>query len=165
MSIGEATEPDPRMVALHWHWLYADSINMRVGASVLSEKSKEKLADLGEEKQLLLALGEMHSQFLALQISYALLYVVIEGYRELKLTDARIDAALAKEDYVDYLRRFRNSVFHYQAEPLNDKLLGFLARKDSEVWIRELNKAFDEFFCAYPPLDQFLAMFGQAKKR
>lgn len=45
---------------------------------------------------------------------FASLYVVIEGWRELKLTDSEIDTLLESE-HVDSLRVFRNATFHFQS--------------------------------------------------
>lgn len=58
----------------------------------------------------------------------------------------KIDILLEQEAYVEHLRRFRNAVFHYQKDPLNLKLLNFLDAKDSEIWIKTLYRAFEEFF-------------------
>lgn len=90
-----------------------------------------------------------HSQLLRLEAFYALFYVVIEGYRELGFKYEKIDILLEQEAYVEHLRRFRNAVFHYQKDPLNLKLLNFLDAKDSEIWIKTLYRAFEEFFSRY----------------
>jgi hypothetical protein len=46
---------------------------------------------------------------------YAALYVVIEGWRDLGLADATIDALLQSPN-VDLLKRYRNGVFHFQKD-------------------------------------------------
>ena len=76
---------------------------------------------------------------------YGGLYVVIEGYRELGLSDSRIDALLASPN-VDFLRRCRNGVFHFQKDYVDEKLLGFMGQPDSAKWVRELTESFGEFF-------------------
>jgi hypothetical protein len=148
---------DPKMIALHRHWLNADSIRVRIGADILSKEEKETLHGLTGEALWLMVFGVQHSMFLALSVWYALLYVVVEGYKELGHSDKEIENLLAQEEYVDVLRRFRNATFHYQTDPLSEKLLGFLTKEDSEVWIKKLNAAFDAFFSAYPPINQFMA--------
>lgn len=63
---------------------------------------------------------------------------------------------MARDDYEDRLRRFRNAVFHYQKHPFDKRLIEFLDASDSETWIRELYAAFEKFFlreityCARP---------------
>ena len=113
-----------------------------------------------ESPEALRIFVDFHSVFLAMQAWYALLYVVIEGYQELDSEDARIDVLLANEDYVDALRRFRNSVFHFQKEPLNEKLLGFISVPESENWIRDLNTAFQEYFEAIFPSEKMTELLN-----
>jgi hypothetical protein len=57
--------------------------------------------------------------FLYMSYWYGALYVVIEGWRELKLADTGIDNLLESPN-VDLLRKYRNGVFHFQAD-YNDK--------------------------------------------
>ena len=77
---------------------------------------------------------------------YSTLYVVIEGWRELNLKDDRIDTLL-KSSNLDYLRRFRNGVFHFQKDYFDDRFIELLSSNDNPVkWIRELNLAFSEWF-------------------
>ena len=153
------TPDEVKLIALHTCWLNADSIKARIRAGVLSSKEKEKIKNLPQELQNLLAFGKTHSLFLAISVWYALLYVVIEGYRELNLSNKEVDELLAQEEYVDLLRQFRNAIFHYQKNPISEKLLGFLTMKESEIWIRKLNSAFAAFFTAYPPINKFLKQF------
>ncbi len=130
---------DIKIAVLHKHWLHADSINARMRASVREAKEAGISPDV-------LHFAESHSLFLALSVWYALLYVVVEGYCELKLKDKKIDALLLNETNVQLLRRFRNAIFHYQQEPFSEKLLGFLQEKDTEKWMRDLNLAFKLYF-------------------
>ncbi len=77
---------------------------------------------------------------------YSSLYVVIEGWRELNLKDDRIDTLL-KSSNLDYLKRFRNGVFHFQRDYLDNRLIEFLSSNENPVkWVRELNLAFNEWF-------------------
>jgi len=135
---------------LHMHWLIADSINERMKEG---RKSKEGLKPLIEDIK---ALALNHSYFLSLSVWYSLLYVVIEGYKQLNLNDNKIDQLLAEGKYVDLLRRFRNSVFHFQEEPLSSKTLDFLEAEASEVWIRKLNSAFKTFFEEFLPIKEIM---------
>jgi hypothetical protein len=77
-----------------------------------------------------------------MQIWYGLLYVVIEGWKELGLADAEIDNLLRQADYVTKLRNFRNAVFHYQRQFLPVKQEGLFADRSMVEWITSLSDAF-----------------------
>jgi hypothetical protein len=70
----------------------------------------------------------------------------VEGYKELGLEDEIIDDLLSNAEIVSMLRRFRNATFHYQDDPINEKLLAFLEEPESEIWINRLNDGFKNFF-------------------
>jgi hypothetical protein len=74
----------------------------------------------------------------------AALYVVIEGFRELKLRDKKIEKLLESPD-VDVLRLVRNATFHFQKQFISSKLTPF-AKNDSVEWAWSLHEAFREFF-------------------
>ena len=116
---------------LHKHWVTADSINYHLGRSM-----KGSLLE-GAPKEFA-ALGQMMSAFAALGVWYSLLYVVVEGYRELGCHDTHVDAFLANDQYVTALRLFRNATFHYQTDPLSPKLLGVLAAEIARHGLRNL---------------------------
>jgi len=46
---------------------------------------------------------------------YATLYVVVEGWRELKLSDPAVDALLTVP-HLALLKRYRHGVFHFQPD-------------------------------------------------
>ncbi len=73
---------------------------------------------------------------------YAGLYVVIEGWRELRLSDRAVDNLLASPN-VALLGRFRNGVFHFQRK-YNDARFTALLTEGEEVveWVRTLNREF-----------------------
>mgnify|MGYP001603328725 FL=1 len=140
---------DWKLVALHKHWVTADAVKQFVSSPVPSRTEDTLPPDM-------LAPAQVFSTFARLSVWYALLYVVVEGYRELKLQDPEVDALLEREECVDTLRRFRNAVFHYQDDPLTEKLLGFLETPESEVWVQQVNRAFERFFRAHLPIDEYL---------
>ena len=74
---------------------------------------------------------------------YASLYVVVQGYRNLKLIDPRINALLASPN-VKALRRCWNAVFHYQPDYFSAKLP--IQSPDFIGWVRELMDAFRAYF-------------------
>jgi hypothetical protein len=147
-------------IALHKHWCIADAVRVVIGASIMKpEQEAEAIKRYGQEFTLL---GENASMVARLSVWYALLYVVIEGYRDLKQEFEPLDALLKQEEYVNLLRLFRNATFHYQEDPLSEKIIGFLDKKDSEHWIRELNKQFKEFFLKILPINETLQNLGKS---
>lgn len=76
---------------------------------------------------------------------YSGLYVVIEGYRELQLQDAKIDALLQSPN-VDALRLLRNASFHFQKEFFSPKMMHFIGSPDSVPWVHSLTEAFSDYF-------------------
>ena len=75
---------------------------------------------------------------------YASLYVVVRGFRNLRLIDPRINALLASPN-VKALRRCWNGVFHYQPDYFSATLLEPIQSPNFIGWVRELMEA----FCAY----------------
>lgn len=140
------------LAALHKHWCTADAVKLSVAAPV-----HDGLPDWPED---LLALANMHSQFLRISVWYALLFVVVEGYRELKVDDPAINALLADEAMTDSLRRFRNAVFHFQEDPVGPKLMQFLQTPESETWVHQLHAAFKTFFENALPLKEIMHSLG-----
>lgn len=82
-----------------------------------------------------------------LSYSYAGIYLVIEGWKELKLKDEKIDN-LISSPFVDRLRLFRNATFHYQKDPISSKLIQFFGTEEekTEKWLNELYYEFGRYF-------------------
>ncbi len=141
---------DPTLIALHRHWCRADSIkHVLFAAEAESKDMPRELHDI----------GVWHSRFLRLEVLYGLIYVVIEGYRDLKMQDPAIDELLKNTDALDALRRFRNGVFHYQKDPISPKLLEFLTADKTEDWIKTLHKALEAFLMRVLPIKEYLEKF------
>lgn len=141
-----------RLLALHGHFLAADSVKQFLFADVaVDEETAVQLGDLLGSAQFL-------SRAMRLQVFYALLYVVVEGYKEFGCEDAAVDRLLAQSGhYVDTLRRFRNAVFHPQEQPISPKLAAFLNAEGSENWTYDLYLALKAFFESQLPIKEWLA--------
>lgn len=84
--------------------------------------------------------------FMYLSYWYAGLYVVCEGWQELRLSDPEVDAFL-KSPHLDVLKRFRNGVYHYQADYFDKRLMdAFMLGKDFDDWVEALTHAFAAYF-------------------
>ncbi|MGI2069249.1 hypothetical protein [Shewanella baltica] len=136
------------MVALHSHWLNADAVKVVINTSISIDES------FPCEIQ---KLSQLHSSFRRVSVFYSLLYVVVEGYQELKSFDEKVDLLLEAEDFVNALRLFRNATFHYQKAPIPEKAMKFLEADNSEYWIQELHSAFRQYFEKQLPIQETMA--------
>lgn len=132
---------DIKLVSLHKHWITADSLDyhLRRSLKLPQENHMQGSVELFEMSKIM-------SSFAVLSVIYSLIYVVVEGYQELNLKDKNVDDLLSKTDFVAHLKRFRNATFHYQKNPLSEKMLQFISAYQSEVWVRQLNSALKRFF-------------------
>lgn len=138
------------MIALHKHWCVADAVRAVIDSPVLAKDQQELAIErFGSEFTML---GERSSAIARLSVWYALLQVVVEGYQALEPKYEPIDELLLQEAYARGLRRFRNATFHFQEDPLSEKVLEFLELPESEKWIHALNKQFGQFFLARLPI-------------
>jgi hypothetical protein len=144
-----------KLIALHGHFLAADAIKQFLFADVPVDD--ETATQLGE----LLDSAQFWSATMRLQVFYALLFVVVEGYREFGYQDAKVDRLLAQTDHVDALRRFRNAVFHPQEQPISPKLTALINAEGSETWTYDLYRALKAFFESQLPIRDFLARLSK----
>lgn len=107
--------------------------------------TRESMPKFNELKDLMLFLCSPPGMYLL--YSYSGIFLVIEGWRDLKLSDSKIDALLTSP-FVDKLRRFRNATFHYQKEPVSMKHLEFFGTEEekTEEWLNNVYYEFERFF-------------------
>jgi hypothetical protein len=85
---------------------------------------------------------------------YAAEYVVIEGWREAKFSDAVIDEVLNRwPDLLELLRLYRNGVFHYQPKLVESRFIGFLKESENSMpLVYYLHSEFCRYYWAYVDL-------------
>ena len=76
---------------------------------------------------------------------YSSLFVVVEGWKSLKLTDTEIDVLL-ESPHVELLRRFRNGICHYQRNYNDPRFLDLIEAQGAVPWVRQLNLSFGRYF-------------------
>lgn len=76
---------------------------------------------------------------------YGGLYVVCEGWKDLKLEDSEIDRLL-KDKLFDSLKLFRNSVFHFQKDYCSLKKNSFINSERSVDYVRSLSEELGRWF-------------------
>ncbi|WP_316841395.1 hypothetical protein [Pedobacter gandavensis] len=75
---------------------------------------------------------------------YSSIFIVIEGYTDLKIKNEEIDKLLENKVFVDQLRLFRNATFHYQKDLYNAKFTGIDDSNEFITWINKLHKLFGD---------------------
>jgi hypothetical protein len=126
---------DIEIFNLYKYFMWADSM----------KHSYENL--LNKNVQELIPKSRFEAEY-NLYISYWFggLYVVTEGWTELKLKDRRIDSLL-KSPNVNLLRRYRNGVFHFQRDYFDERFMGFLRDGLNRIeWVGLLHEEFERFF-------------------
>ena len=83
---------------------------------------------------------------------YASLWVVVEGWQALQMSDPFIDGLLNNQPpYCELLRRYRNGVFHYQPDFLDERFFAFLREGSGPVeWTHALRDEFLRFLWEWP---------------
>jgi hypothetical protein len=76
---------------------------------------------------------------------YGGLYVVCEGWQELRLTDPKVDQLLQHPNLV-LLKRYRNGAFHFQKDYFDARFGDFEAEQTTVEWVRNLSSAIGSWF-------------------
>lgn len=124
---------------LHRYYIWANQ--MRVHFDDLLPRNTASEIGKGEEIELMLYMSYW----------YAGLYVVIEGWKALKLSDQAIDTLLQSGN-VELLKRYRHGTFHFQ-KTYYDARFSDLMMKGQNVaqWIRSLNSELGRWFLSQFP--------------
>lgn len=130
------TEQTQAVFALHRYFTWCDQMKFRFEEIALA---KGTITDLFSEEGAKL--------FMYMSYWYAGLYVVAEAWQELQLSDSRVDALLTSEKQLNLLKRYRNGVFHFQKEYLDDRFANLMNDgRDSVKWIGDLHESLGAFF-------------------
>ncbi len=70
---------------------------------------------------------------------------MIEGWKQLKLSDSKVDSLLTSPN-VRLLKEYRNGVFHFQKNYVDDRFVGFMRAKNSADWVRNVHSEFGNIF-------------------
>jgi hypothetical protein len=80
---------------------------------------------------------------------YGLLYVVIEGWQGLNLSDINIDKLLNSPN-IALLKKYRNGCFHFQEEYWNEKFKDLINNGlDCAKWITNVHDAIGDYLLNY----------------
>lgn len=120
------------LITLHRYYIWANKLRVDF-QNILKNKNKISKAEYEIESLMYMSLW------------YGMLYVVIEGWLELKFKDQVIEDLL-KSKYTNLLKQYRNGVFHFQKKYKDEKFEDLDKEKDAVKWIVDLNKELGRFF-------------------
>lgn len=119
------------LLSLHRYFIWADRMRILFLREVQATRGK-KDAEL------------LYGPFM--DFWYGSLYVVVEGWRDLNLSDPVVDPYLASPN-LDLLRLYRNGAFHYQPDYWSHKRTDLMVKGNKEVaWLHGLHAALGAFF-------------------
>ena len=122
---------DPALFTLHRYYIWANRMRTHFDELLQRNAAKPK---------------EEIESFLYMSYWYGGLFVVIEGWQELGLSEPTIDKLLASPN-VQLLRRYRNGVFHFQKNYFDDRFVEFMREGENTVeWVRDLTLHFGRYF-------------------
>jgi hypothetical protein len=136
--------------SLYRYFIAANKMRIRFENALADPEVLNRFANYSEETKHLM--WHVDDQGIFMYYWYGGLYVVVEGFRELKLKDDKIEAILQSPN-TEGLRLMRNATFHYQKEFYSPKMMPFVKSADSVTWVRSLTEAFSEFFLREIPKD------------
>lgn len=132
----------PEIITLYRYFAYAAHMRDLFRREVNEDWLKMLSADMSG---LILFLFSAPGVYLI--YSYSGIYLVIEGWKDMKLSDPKINELL-ESPCVDRLRLFRNATFHYQKDFISRKHLQFFGTEEeqTEKWLNKVYSEFERFF-------------------
>ena len=122
------------LLTLHRYWIWANRLRHHYEAALATGVGAGPLdPDTWFAGDIGLFLGHWYSS----------LFVVVEGWGEMGLSDPRVDQLLGSP-FVENLRRFRNGVCHFQQNYFDDRFIEIAANPASVPWVRELHQRLGE---------------------
>jgi len=119
-------------MTFHKYFIHADRMRVLFEAELQKKQGKPR-TNIDVEEMMFLVLW------------YGCLYVVVEGWQTLKLSDPKIDHLL-KSKNVGLLKGCRHDTFHFQRKYLSNRTLRFIDEKGTPSWVRELTSEFGNWF-------------------
>lgn len=83
---------------------------------------------------------------LHLELWYACLVPVLEGWRKEKIKEPAVTAFIRQNRKVELLRQCRNAVFHYSPHYLDERTEELMAEMGMVEWVHGLHDAISAFF-------------------
>ena len=124
-----SVNPIPPVVSLHRYFIWANKMRTDFDHLLKANNTTK------------------HEHELYMSYWYAGLYIVIEGWKDLNMSDSIINKLLRNTNNVELLRRYRNGVFHFQKTYFDKRFVGVWEQNRKFIdWVRELNRQFGRYF-------------------
>ena len=125
------TDQDNAIHALHRYFVWANRLRQQFEDSVRAQGPPPTQDGKALREWFLVP-------FFHLSYWLATLYVVVDGWRELGLASKPVDALL-DPTRLELLRRYRNGVYHFQADYFDSRFANFLDSEDTVEWASALH--------------------------
>jgi hypothetical protein len=137
----------PPIFCLHRYWIYSNRMRQFFDRALTASQQDFITFEKETEPAKVIAAAGAFAVGPGLFMSYwyGSLYVVIEGWRQLRLTDPKIDPLLLSPN-VRSLRKYRDGVFHFQRNYFDDRFLNFIKARDSVAWVRTIHSELGAYF-------------------
>jgi hypothetical protein len=114
-------------------------------------------AETSHIREDILAIGQFWSTVLRLQVFYALMYVVVEGYLELEVRTRRLIHCLRSPISSRPSGDSAMPLSIFKRFPFQQSSWNFLDAEGSEKWTYDLSAALKSFFEKQLPIKEYLA--------
>ncbi len=118
-----------KIQALHRKYIWADRMRVHFEQSI--QKPETKITKI--------------ESMMYMSLWYGLMYVLIECWEKLELSDPKIDKLL-KSKNKQFLKDYRNATFHYNKKYNDDRFEKFFSEKSIVNWIRSLTEEYSRWF-------------------
>ena len=137
----------PPSLSLHRYWMHANRMRMCFEEALTKNPPPIPSGGQSDVADTSMAAVKYAADDRGMFMSYwyGALYVVIEGWKALRLTDPAIDPLIISSN-VKLLRNYRNGVFHFQRNYFDMRFAGFFMSKDSVNWVRQIHSELGMYF-------------------
>lgn len=132
-------------MALHRYYIWSTIMRDHF-ESVLTSKGMTPMHDPKWKESILQWISGTAGAYMSYW--YGGLYVVCEGWEELKLSDPTIDV-LIQHPNLSLLKRYRNGAFHFQKDYFDARFYEFISDRSSVTWVRGLSDELGRWFLEY----------------
>lgn len=131
-----------KLLSLHRYWIYSNRMKVLFEEELKNIITNKTHLNIDYRTEHSLYIGDYN---LFRSYWYGSLFVVIEGYQNnFKISDKRIDDLMNLE-YINNLRLFRNSTFHYQKEFYPEKASKVDNENEFIDWVKKLHSELGKF--------------------
>lgn len=123
------TEEERCLFTLHRYFIWSNRMRQHFEATLRSKKTH----------------GLEIESFLYMSYWYASLYVVVEGWQELGLSEPAVNELLSSSN-VEFLKKYRHGVFHFRRKYFDEARFGPIIETEGTVnWIRTLHSSIGDY--------------------